>query len=105
MRILIVDDELPARYGMAKCLRTGTREILEAENGQQALAVILEQQPDLVFLDLNMPVCDGLGVLQALAVDPAAYRPEIIVVTASDTIQHAIQCVRLGAADFLTKPY
>ncbi len=59
MRILIVDDEESARYGMAKALRGPTREILEARDGDEALAIIRQQPPDLVFLDLNMPGRDG----------------------------------------------
>ncbi len=105
MRILIVDDEAPARYGMHKCLRAPTREIIEADNGEQALALILQEPIDLVFLDLNLPVLDGVGVLRELARHEQNSRPEIIVVTANDTVSYAVECIRLGANDFLTKPY
>lgn len=105
MRILIVEDEAAARYGMVKCLRAPGREILEADNGEEALTKIQQQMPDLVFLDLNIPGRDGVSLLQELAHDASAHQPEIIVVTANDSISHAVQCIRLGAADFLTKPF
>ncbi len=105
MRILIVDDEESARYGMAKALRGPTREILEARDGDEALAIIRQQPPDLVFLDLNMPGRDGTSVLLQLQSEQLAQMPEILVVTANDTVQHAVQSIRLGASDFLTKPY
>lgn len=105
MRILIVDDEPAARYGMAKALRGDHRQILEAEDGHAALMLIRESAPDLVFLDLNMPQCDGMTVLKQLQKDLNAPRPEIIVVTANDGVNHAVECIRCGATDFLTKPY
>jgi two-component system, OmpR family, response regulator MprA len=102
MRILIVEDEAPARYGMVKCLKAPGREIIEAETGEEALNRIRQDMPDLVFLDLNTPVRDGISVLQELARDSATHKPEIIVVTANDSVSHAVTCIRLGAADFLT---
>ena len=105
MKILIVDDEDAARYAMAKALRAEGREILEASNGEVALQSIREQQPDLVFLDLNMPVRDGLSVLSELQGDAAVAQLEIIVVTANESVAQAIECIRRGATDFLTKPY
>lgn len=105
MIILIVDDEPAARYGMSKALRSSSRTVLEAGDGQEALDTILGEAPDLVFLDLNMPVKDGITVLKELHQKSCVTVPEIIVVTANDTVSHAVQCVQLGATDFLTKPY
>ena len=105
MRILIVDDEESARYGMAKALRAPTRDIIEARDGDEALTIIRQQQPDLVFLDLNMPGRDGMSVLSELQTNQPTHMPEILIVTANDTVHHAVQSIRLGASDFLTKPY
>ena len=66
MKILIVDDEPAARYGMTKALRSDGRLLLEADDGGEALTQIRQQCPDLVFLDLNMPDRDGLFVLKEL---------------------------------------
>ncbi len=105
MKILIADDETAARYGMAKALRGVGRELFEAEDGNAALAIMCEQLPDLVFLDLNMPLKSGIEVLMAMQTSPLPTKPEVIVVTANDTLNHAIECIRHGASDFLAKPY
>ena len=86
MKILLADDEAAARYGMSRALQSAGREILEASDGNEALEIIREKAPDLVFLDLNMPKCDGLTVLANLREKPDAPMPEIIVVTANDSI-------------------
>ncbi|MEJ7594547.1 MAG: sigma-54 dependent transcriptional regulator, partial [Planctomycetaceae bacterium] len=105
MKLLIVDDEHAARYGMAKALRAHGRTILEAANGIEAIAVIRDQAPDLVLLDLNMPQRDGLSVLTELQTLNLPSRPEIIVITATDTVEMAVRCIHCGASDFLSKPY
>ncbi len=102
LKILIADDEKAARFGLAKALARKDCRILEAEDGPTALEAIRTQLPDLVFLDLNMPALDGQGVLREWAGNPPC---EIIVVTANDSLQTAIDCLKLGAADYLTKPY
>jgi DNA-binding NtrC family response regulator len=102
LRILIADDEGPARFGMARALKKSGYEIVEAENGQAALELLRSQAIDLVFLDLSMPVLGGLEVLRALEGKSPA---EIIVVTANDRVQAAVECIRLGAADYIAKPY
>ncbi|MFO1003077.1 MAG: sigma-54 dependent transcriptional regulator [Planctomycetaceae bacterium] len=105
MKILLADDETAARYGMSRALQGAGREILEASDGNEALALIREKALDLVFLDINMPKCDGLAVLTNLQETPVAPMPEIVVVTANDSISLAVDCIRRGAADFLTKPF
>ncbi|MFK7818987.1 MAG: sigma-54-dependent transcriptional regulator [Planctomycetaceae bacterium] len=103
--ILIADDEPAARVGMSRALKKFDANIVEASDGDAALELIQDIQPDLVFLDLNMPKRDGLGVLTELDLPTAATKPEVIVVTAKDSIETALECVRLGAADYLSKPY
>ncbi len=105
MKILIVDDEANARYGMAKAIRGGNRTILEADNGRTAIELIDRETPDLIFLDLQMPDLDGLGVLAELQNHSSVPETEIFVVTANDSITNAIECIKNGASDFLAKPY
>ena len=105
MKILIVDDEQPARYGMAKALRAEGRTILEADEGRAGLSKIRNHAPDLVFLDLNMPEYDGMFVLKELQKDAANDTPEIIIVTANYGVTFAVDCIHRGATDFITKPY
>ncbi len=105
MKILIVDDEANARYGMAKAIRGGNRTILEADNGRSAIELIDRETPDLIFLDLQMPDLDGLGVLAEMQKHSSVPETEIFVVTANDSITNAIECIKNGASDFLAKPY
>lgn len=101
MRTLIVDDEPIAR----RVLREGLEQIPdvkvvgEADNGRAALARIVELQPELVFLDLQMPVMSGFEVVHNLA---GGTMPIIVVVTAFD--QHAVRAFDAGAIDYLLKP-
>jgi len=101
MKTLIVDDEPIAR----RLLREGLepfREVVvvgEAENGKQALQRISDLQPDLVFLDLQMPLMGGFEVVQRLGGGPL---PVIVIVTAFD--EHAIRAFEAGAIDYLLKP-
>ena len=101
MRTLIVDDEPIARRVLREELESFTEvEVVgEAENGKEALSQIAKLKPDLVFLDLQIPVMDGFEVVRNLRGAPL---PVIVIVTAFD--QHAIQAFEAGAIDYLLKP-
>jgi DNA-binding LytR/AlgR family response regulator len=101
MKTLIIDDEPIARRILREQLEP-FREIVvvgEAENGKQALQKIAELQPDLVFLDLQMPLMGGFEVVQKLHGNQL---PVIVIVTAFD--EHAIRAFEAGAIDYLLKP-
>jgi two-component system, LytTR family, response regulator len=103
--VLVVDDEPPARQRLVDLLRKETqagmiREVLEAENGSDAVATIEERRPDLVFLDVQMPELDGFGVMQAVGSEAM---PLTIFVTAYD--QHAVRAFEANALDYLLKPF
>jgi DNA-binding NtrC family response regulator len=104
LRILIADDEKAARFGMAKALASGGYELIESIDVQSTLDALRGSLPDLVFLDLTLPDGDGRMVLRELA---GRGRPpcEIVVVTAREDVQSAVDCMQLGASDYLTKPY
>jgi DNA-binding LytR/AlgR family response regulator len=101
MKTLIVDDEPIARRILREELELlpGIEIAGEAENGRDALQQIARLKPDLVFLDLQMPVMGGFEVVRQLGSSPL---PVIIIVTAFD--QHAIQAFEAGAVDYLLKP-
>jgi two-component system, LytTR family, response regulator len=101
MKTLIVDDEPIARRILREELKAFPEiEIIgEADNGQQALQQILELHPDLVFLDLQMPLMGGFEVVRKLG---GEHLPVIVIVTAFD--EHAIQAFEAGAVDYLLKP-
>jgi len=101
MNVLIVDDEPLAREGMAMLLRDepAVSSIAEARNGAEAVEMIRLRRPDLVFLDVQMPVMDGFGVLRAVGPE---HMPAFIFVTAHD--RYAIQAFEVNAIDYLLKP-
>lgn len=105
MKILIIEDDATARYALHRAIRAPGREILEAQDGESGLQQLKEAGVDLAFLDLNMPIRDGISILTELQSHPDWRCPEIIVLTANDCIDIAVECIRRGAADFLTKPY
>ena len=102
IRVLVVDDEAPARQRLADLLRKDSQvaSILEAADGISAVEMIQSQAPGLVFLDVQMPELDGLGVIDAVG---AAQMPLTIFVTAYD--QHAIRAFETNALDYLLKPF
>jgi len=104
LRVLIADDEQPARYAMQRALDQLSCEVGEAEDGHASLEAIHSGGYDLVFLDLSMPGIEGREVLRQLGSQLAAAN-EIIVVTADETVTSAVECIQLGAADYITKPY
>lgn len=103
LRILIADDEQPARYAMRKALTCDDYEITDVDNGQAAIEEVTQGCVDLMFLDLSMPVIDGKAVLRELG--ERTRSTEIIVVTADDSVPSAVECIRLGASDYINKPY
>ena len=100
IKVLIVDDERLARSGIRLKLERHPDVEVVGESGDPYAAVQLIQEldPDLVFLDIQMPGMDGFGVLDALG----AELPEVVFVTAYDA--HAIQAFRVNAVDYLLKP-
>jgi two-component system LytT family response regulator len=102
MRVLIVDDEPPARDRLRTLLgESPDVEIIgECGDGKSAVHAIERDRPDLVFLDVQMPELDGLGVVEAIGADRM---PPVVFVTAYDT--YAIQAFELHAIGYLLKPF
>jgi two-component system, LytTR family, response regulator len=102
IRALIVDDEPIARQGLHTLLaaETGIEIIGQCGNGREAVKVIREQSPDLVFLDVQMPKMSGFDVVAELG---AANMPAVVFVTAYD--QYAIRAFEIDAMDYLLKPF
>jgi len=101
MKTLVVDDEPIARRVLRESLDRVPQVVVvgEAENGRQALHQIAELKPDLVFLDLQMPVMGGFEVVRKLE---GGHLPVVVIVTAFD--QYAIEAFDAGAVDYLLKP-
>ena len=103
LRVLIADDNPDILILLRTNLRAAGYESLEAGNGQIALERIAEDRPDVVLLDLMMPVLDGWGVLEALRGNTDA--PPVIVVSASDSSANVERARELGVAAYVTKPF
>jgi DNA-binding NtrC family response regulator len=101
-RILVVDDEPNARTALAELLRDEGYSVETAADGFKALPKLDEFAPDLILTDLRMPGLDGLGLMRkARETDPERV---VIVMTAHGAVDTAVQAMREGAADYLTKP-
>jgi DNA-binding NtrC family response regulator len=103
MKILIVDDEKNLRQVLAIELSADGDEVDAAEDGLKALEFLEKTEYDVVLLDLNMPRMGGIDVLKKIrALDIPA---EVIILTANTTISVAVEAMKLGAYDYLTKPF
>jgi len=103
-RILIVDDNEANRDIIRMRLATQGYDLLEAVDGEQALAVAKATQPDLILLDVMMPKVDGIEVCRRLKSDPTAPFTTIILVTARTDSGDVIRGLDAGADEYLTKP-
>jgi len=103
--ILIVDDEANLRKTLAEILRARGYSILEADDGASAVKLLCTTTPDLIFSDWKMPIMRGEEFLQHLRNQPALASVPVIVMTAYGSSHSAIEAVRLGAYDYVTKPF
>jgi DNA-binding NtrC family response regulator len=101
-RVLIVDDEKSVRESLRMVLKD-RYEILVAASGEEALASIGDETVDVVLLDIIMPGLDGLEVLERLK--EQLLSPQVIMLTATKTVKTAVTAMRLGAFDYITKPF
>jgi DNA-binding NtrC family response regulator len=101
--VLIVDDEKNIRLTLSIALEPLGLESDSAMNGEEALQMLREKDYRLVLLDLKMPGMDGMEVLRRLR----DIRPDIrvIIITAHGTIESAVEAMKLGAVDFIQKPF
>ena len=103
-RLLIVDDEEAARYGIRRALSTAGYDISEAGSAEEARALMKGQQFDLLLLDVNLPGSSGLELLSELR-SKEEESPLVIIVTAHGSERMAVEAVKSGAYDYLSKPF
>ena len=101
--VLVVDDEKVVRDGCNRILTPEGFQVLTAENGRDALEVLDRQPANVILCDLKMPVMGALGVLEAVG----QRYPDIpvIIITGHGTVESAVDCMKKGAYDFITKPF
>lgn len=102
-RILVVDDAAFMRMRLAGILQENGYQVLEAANGQEAVDRYFAEQPDLVLMDITMPVMDGITAIENIrSRDPDA---RVIVCSAMGQQSMVIRAVKAGAKDFIVKPF
>jgi DNA-binding NtrC family response regulator len=100
-KILIIDDEEAARYGMARALKNYS--VAEAASVDEARKSIAASRPDLILLDINLPGASGLDYLRELAATDDA--PPVVMITAHGSERTAVEAIKAGAYDYLAKPF
>ena len=104
-QVLVVDDSRMMRAALSRSLRElGFTNISEAVDGGDAIHKLLEKSYDLMLLDMEMPVMNGMEVLAAMKLDSRLGGVPVIVISAADQIEKAVQCIEAGAEDYLPKP-
>jgi two-component system response regulator AtoC len=100
--ILVVDDEVGARESLRMILKNDY-DVALAKNGEEAFLQIKDHVPDLILLDIILPDMDGLKILEKIKQD----QPDaaVIMITATKTVKTAVEAMKLGATDYITKPF
>ena len=105
-RILVVEDnEDNRRILLYRLRKIGDFEILEAGNGEQAVAEVERGAPDLIFMDLKMPVMDGFELVKAVRQRPEWNEMRILMVTTENGVDEVVRAMRAGANEYLMKPF
>ena len=104
-RILVVEDQPDSRQIIRDMLAGTDYEITEAENGEEALAVIAKQRPDLILMDIQLPVMDGYSATRIIKTDPALRSIPIIAVTSYALAGEEKKARAAGCDDYVTKPF
>jgi two-component system cell cycle response regulator len=104
-KILTVDDAKTVRIIIRKSFRTYDCEIIEAANGVEGLAMAAKTMPDLILLDITMPVMDGVEMLTRLKSDQQLKGIPVMMLTAEGGREHVLKIAKLGVRDYIVKPF
>jgi len=104
-RILSIDDSKTIRLLLARLFRPFAREWREAANGEEGLAMAMQENPDLIILDFNMPIMDGVSMLRKMREEPGLKRTPVLMLTAESGLESFATVARLGVRDYVTKPF
>lgn len=105
LKILTVDDSRTIRLIVAKAFKAFDCEVLEAQNGVEGLAVASKEKPDIIILDITMPIMDGYETLTKLKSDPELKSIPVIMLTAEAGKDNVLRIAKLGVRDYLIKPF
>ena len=104
-RILVVEDQPDSRQIIRDMLTPTDYEITEGENGEQALAAIAKQRPELILMDIQMPILDGYAAARLIKADPALRSIPIIAVTSYALSGEEKKARAAGCDDYVPKPF
>jgi CheY-like chemotaxis protein len=104
-RVLVIDDEPDVRWLIRLSLERAGHEVIDAEDGLRGVALAQKQRPEIIVLDLMMPVMDGYAVLAELAKDQRTAAVPVVVLSARAIPDEAERAVGAGARRFLEKPF
>lgn len=102
--ILIVDDDINLCSFLSEELNAKGYNARYLTDGESAVEFLMQNNPDLILLDLNMPGINGFDVQKEINNIPG-FKSKVIILTAQSDVKSAIECAKLGASDFLCKPY
>jgi two-component system, cell cycle response regulator DivK len=103
--ILVVEDQEDNRQILRDLLSTGDYEMIEAENGQEAIDAVAKKKPDLILMDIQLPIMDGYEATRRIKANPDWKEIPIIVVTSYALSGDAEKARAAGCDDYVTKPY
>lgn len=105
LKILTVDDSKTVRIIVKKSFKTYDCDVLEAQNGVEGLAMAAKENPDIILLDITMPVMDGVEMLTKLKSDPALKAIPVIMLTAEAGRENVMKIAKIGVRDYIVKPF
>jgi CheY-like chemotaxis protein len=105
LKVLVVDDQWPMRLLVKVNLESEVVQVLEAENGTEAVELAVHELPDVILLDVMMPGMDGFEVAEILTSDPRTSGIPIVFLSARADYQSQARGLAIGAGDYITKPF
>ena len=103
-RVLLVEDFEDSRFSLSKLLEIEGYEVLEAGDGAQAIDIAINSKPDLILMDLSLPVIDGLSATKQIRENAAMNSVPIIALSAHDIVDFQGKAKDAGCTDYVTKP-
>ena len=105
LKLLTVDDSKTIRMIVKKAFKSYDCDLFEAENGVEGLAIAAKEKPDLIVLDITMPVMNGTEMLGKLKSEPGLKEIPVIMLTAESGKDNVMQIVKMGVKDYMVKPF
>ena len=104
-KVLVIDDDSMVRETIVRLLILEGYQVIESAYGQAGYAAAISDSPNIILLDLNMPIMDGFEVLRKLKSNPETERIPVIVLTARIDAESERRCMAAGATDYIKKPW